>query len=446
MRRTAGLAALLGVCLLCTPPAGAAGELRALVGGMLVDGAGGPPLADSVILIDGERITAVGQVGTISIPALAEVISTEGLTVLPGLWDLQVHLSRLGHTDAGRWDETYLPLAERVVMPAAAQQLLRTGVTSVRDVASPLEAALSVRERIRTERIPGPTVFVSGPALDKDPPPGAREYRLGINGPLEARQKAERVARAGVDYLLVAGASAFSDAELAAIAAVARDAGLPWYAEVRHDADIAAALAAGAAGLIGLGTDVAAELPEAAVSALGMQAARARPVGWTAGASALSNYDWLIKNAEPLDDPRWRDGLPPIIADELRGALRKLATLNVYETPTLRRAALGARLRAARAAGARLLVGSDAGLPAHLHSRATWQEIEELVLEGGLTSAEAIRAATLEAATQMGEQHENGSVSPGKYADIIAVRGDALRHIERLQDVELVLRHGRRYR
>ena len=107
---------------------------------------------------------------------------------------------------------------------------------------------------------------------------------------------------------------------------------------------------------------------------------------------------------------------------------------------------LGQRLRSARAAGARLLVGSDAGLPAHVHSRATWQEVEALVLEAGLTPAEAIRAATLDAALAMGEEHENGSVSPGKYADIIAVRGDVARHIERLADVEIVIRHGSRYR
>src|SRR5579871_6357420 len=441
MRCAAWLAALVAAAA----PA-AADELRALVGGMLVDGTGGPPLADSVILIDGERITAVGQIGTISIPATAEVISTEGMTVLPGLWDLQVHLTRLGHTDGARWDETYLPLAERVVMPAAALQLLLSGVTSVRDVASPLEAAVSVRERVRAVRIPGPTLYVSGPALAKDPPPGARDYRLAVGNAADARQKAERIARAGVDYLLVAGPAEFSEAELAAIATAAREVGVPWYAEVHHDADIAVALGAGASGLLGLGTDVSEALPPAALSALSQSAARDKPVGWSVGASALTNYDWLLKNAEPLDDPRWRDGLPPIIADDVRGSLRRLPSITAYETPTLRRAALGARLHAARAAGARLLVGSDAGLPAQLGSRATWQEIEELVLEGGLTSLEAIHAATLGAATELHAEHENGSVSPGKYADIIAVRGDALRHVERLQDVEVVLRHGRRYR
>ena len=445
MIRSRLLSALLALGVALALPA-TAGELRALVGGVLLDGSGGPALPDSVILIDGDRITAVGQVGTLPVPPTAEVISTEGMTVLPGLWDLQVHLSRLGHADGARWDESYVAIAERVVMPAAAHQLLLSGVTSARDVASPLEAAVSVRERIRGQRIPGPTLYVSGPVLEKDAPPRTHDYRWSIKGPLEARQKAERLVRAGVDYLLVGGAGEWTEPELSALATVARDSGVPWYADVRHDADIAAALDAGARGLIGLGTDLEPALPEPADAALRAHAARGLPVTWTTGVSALTNYEWLLRNPEPLDDVRWREGLPPIIAEDVRGSLRNLATLSLYETPALRRAVIASRLKSARAAGARLLAGSGAGLPAHVHSRATWQEVEALVLEAGLSPAEAIRAATLDAALAMGEEHENGSVSPGKYADIIAVRGDVARHIERLQDVEIVIRHGSRYR
>jgi imidazolonepropionase-like amidohydrolase len=421
-------------------------ELRALVGGTLLDGAGGAPLANSVILIDGERITAVGQVGTLDIPADATVITTEGMTVLPGLIDLQVRLAELGHADRSRWDEAYVPLAERVVMPAAAQALLLAGVTTARDVGSPLEAALSVRDRIRGQRIAGPSLAVSGPSLEHDPPASEHARRWPVSGAVDARQKAERLVRAGVDFLLVSGVSELTDAELGAIVAVSRATGVPWHAEIRSDADVARALEAGAAGLIGLGAGLEPSFPAAALAELRAHAARNSPVPWTAGASALTNYEWLRANPEPLDDPRWREGLPRVVADDVRGSLTDIAVMSAYETPALRRAVLGARMRSARGAGARLLTGSDAGEPAHVTGRATWQEVEALVLEAGLTPAEAVRASTLDAAAILGVEHDTGSVTTGKYADIIAVRGDLLRHIDRLEDVAIVIRHGLRYR
>jgi imidazolonepropionase-like amidohydrolase len=86
------------------PQQPAARRLKALVGGTLVDGFGGRPLRNSVVLVDGERISAVGQVGTLAVPAGAEVISTEGMTVLPGLWDMHVHLMINGHSDYEHWD------------------------------------------------------------------------------------------------------------------------------------------------------------------------------------------------------------------------------------------------------------------------------------------------------------------------------------------------------
>ena len=85
-------------------------NVKALVGGTLIDGFGGKPIRNSVIIIEGERIKSVGQVGTLEVPKGAEIISTEGMSVLPGLWDMHVHLMINGHSDYAHWDKTYPPL------------------------------------------------------------------------------------------------------------------------------------------------------------------------------------------------------------------------------------------------------------------------------------------------------------------------------------------------
>src|SRR4030095_7989780 len=140
-------------------------NIKALVGGTLVDGFGSTPLRNSVIIIEGERIKAVGQVGSLAIPAGAEVISTEGMTVLPGLWDMHVHLMINGHSHYTHWDATYPPQMENVIMPASARQLLMAGITSARDLGGPLKASLSVRDRITRGEIPGPTLYIADPYL-----------------------------------------------------------------------------------------------------------------------------------------------------------------------------------------------------------------------------------------------------------------------------------------
>ena len=168
------LAALSSVSL------GQAGRVKALVGGTLIDGYGGTPIRNSVIIVEGERIRAVGQVGSLPVPAGAEVISTEGMSVLPGLWDMHVHLMINGHGDYAHWDKTYMPVQESVIMPASARQLLMAGVTSARDLGGPLGASVGVRDAINAGKIPGPTLYVSGPFIQHEPYPGTAEFRWGV--------------------------------------------------------------------------------------------------------------------------------------------------------------------------------------------------------------------------------------------------------------------------
>ena len=94
------------------------------------------------------------------------------------------------------------------------------------------------------------------------------------------------------------------------------------------------------------------------------------------------------------------------------------------EMPAAKVPALCDKLRQLDESGVLLLLGSGAGEPGHLHSRATWQEIDFWVRQCGIPALRAIRAATHDAATAMGVGHESGAILPGEIADIIAVRGD----------------------
>ena len=161
---------VLAILLACTGTAQAA--TLALAGGTLVDGTLQDPIEDSVILVEGERIVAVGRQGQIAIPAGAEVISTDGMTVMPGLWDMHVHLMINGHADYEHWDKTYVDRFRDPIMPASARQLLHAGVTGARDLGAPLKESIEIREAIARGEIEGPTLFVSGPFIQKKPYPG----------------------------------------------------------------------------------------------------------------------------------------------------------------------------------------------------------------------------------------------------------------------------------
>jgi imidazolonepropionase-like amidohydrolase len=419
----------------------------ALVGGTLVDGYGNLPLRNSVIIVEGERIAAVGTLGQLPVPANAEVVSTEGMTVLPGLWDLRVHLARLGHADEGRWSEHYLPIAERVVMPMAAAQLLAAGVTSARDAGAPLADSLRVRERLRERRIPGPTLFVSGPLLVKVRRPGADAWRWVVDGADDARARIQRLADAGVDYVLLDDLELWTDAELAAAIGEAQIRGLPVEAVAGRGAAIARAIEAGVDGLQGVGMD-AAVYPEDLYRIIERRARDGgrRPLAWSPALSGVFNFQDLQRNPEPLDDPATLAGLPPIVVADLLGPISRFEGSGWYDMPAVRAPMLCAKLRQLDTAGARLVVGSDSGAPAHLHSRAAWQEIDAWVRECGLDPKRAIQAATQDAAAAMRVEHLAGTVSPGKVADIIAVRGDLLRHPALLQRVDLVIHRGLRHR
>ena len=423
-------------------------NVKALVGGTLIDGYGSAPIRNSVVIIEGERIKAVGQVGTLAIPQGAEVISTEGMSVLPGLWDMHVHLMINGHSDYPHWDKTYPPMMETVIMPASARQLLMAGVTSARDLGGPLKASIAVRDRIRKGEIPGPTLYVSGPFIQHEPYPGTEYVRWGMKGPEDARAKVRTLAEAGVDVIKLIDQDQMTMEEVQAVVDEAHKRKLPVVAHSHRPEEIRRGLQAGVDCFEHTGLATAPEYPADVIGLIRERTAKMSlgPLFWTPTVQGLLNYESVRDNPEQLDDPSWQVGLPQSIVDDIKQSLKKPGELSYYQITPLRRPTLARKIAQLSESGVVLLIGTDSGIPMNFHSQTTWRELDAWVNSFSIPAMTAIRAATYWPSVAMKVSDQVGTVSEGKYADIIAVRGDVLRHIDLLQDVDIVIKHGRRWK
>ena len=416
----------------------------ALVGGRVIDGYGGRPISRGVVVIEGERITAVGRMGEVAIPSGAEVISTAGMSVLPGLWDMHVHLMIVGHSDYDLWDKTYPAALRKTIMPAAARQLLEAGVTSARDLGAPLDDILAVREGIRRGEISGPTLYVAGPFIQHAPYPGTESYRWGVHGAEDARAKVRKLAAAKVDVIKLIDQDQMTMEEVRAVVDEAHRQGLPVVAHAHRVEEIRRGLEAGVDDFEHTGLGSAPEYPDEVYQGIKR---RANTLFWTPTISPLLLYGYTRDEfPERIDDPRWQAGLPPEIVADVRGSLAHPESLAYFQLVPKRIPTLARKFRQLRDAGVILLVGTDSGIPLNFHSDSTWREIDAWVHTFGVEPMEAIRAATYWPAVAMKVDKEVGTLAAGKYADVIAVRGDVLAHVDLLQRVDLVIRHGARVR
>src|SRR5687767_1574107 len=154
VRRNAGRRIALALCVAvgCNLALiGVAGQARpaavAIVGAVIIDGNGGPPLRDGTIVVSGRRISAVGPRSSVTVPPGAQVIDGAGKFVTPGFIDSNVHLSHYGAASQERY-ETMVRYQHRQpeVVLEAAQLHLRRGVTTVRDSYGQLVPLMQVRD------------------------------------------------------------------------------------------------------------------------------------------------------------------------------------------------------------------------------------------------------------------------------------------------------------
>ncbi len=416
---------------------GAASTL-AIVGGFLIDGFGGQPIPDSVILVKGQQIVAVGQEGRLIPPAEARVIDANGYTVMPGLIDAHVHLDILGHGDYPTWhDMVRANYAE--VMERSAAQLLAHGVTTARDAGGELGASVQTRTRIERGEIPGPRLLISGGWIQNWPDERAsrnyRRFNLNVHTPEQAKQAAASLFDGGADF--IKAYTGLTLDQMRAITSEAHRRGKRVGAHVYTDEEIRVAIEGGADLLDHAGSGH--QNPLYSEETLRLMAREQIPIAQSI-AHRVALYPAHLAWPERLHNPSLRRELGRFADPILQSLAGGLAPLSYFSQIQMQTRVAPAATRQLADAGCRIIMGTDSGTPGYFHSEAVWREAEALVRMAGLSPMEVVVGSTRLAAQALGVN--TGAIHPGRLADIILVRGNPLDNMIYLQNVERVIKSG----
>jgi len=405
--------------------------VTAIKAGTLIDGTGGAPVKNAVILIQGDRITAVGA--NVAIPRGATVIDLSGETVLPGFIDAHVHL--VGRTIGdGDWQHSRLTEspAELALLGAAhAQQTLEAGFTTVRVVGTPHFGDIALRNAINFGWVPGPRIVGAGISFGIrgghcDETDGLWPGALGEEHGIEAGvANGEDEVRNAVRYMVKYGADVIKICATGGVLSPTDSVGVQQYTEnemrviVQTAAMLDRRVAAHAHGTAGIKAAVRAGVTSIEHGSLldSEAVALMKEHGTYLVPTLLAGF-----TAESLANAK---GLPPVIAAKaLQVAARARQSFKM---------AVGA--------GVKIALGTDAGVMRH---GTNGREFDLMVRYGGggMSPMQAIVAGTLSGATLLGRDHDVGTVAVGKLADLVAVKGDPLQDIAVLQRVDFVMKGG----
>jgi hypothetical protein len=413
-------------------------QLVVITHATLIDPASGSARPDMTVIVRGTRIETVGASRSVQVPPGGRVINATGKYLIPGLWDMHVHMDVPG----GR---------------ALLGLYVANGVTGVRDMDGDIGRLRGFQRDIATGSLPGPRMVVSGPYLvgQRVPIP-----HILVRTPEDAVSGVDSLARLGVDFIKV-----HNGMPAAAYFAVAREARRRGMVFAGHVFPPVTPIEASDSGqrslehLTGFPNVCAGDDSAVIAGATPLQrfllGACTREAQGPTYARLAANHTWvtptLIVQTE-IVRPGFvpNDSLLHYFSDSLQALWRLMLPPATNTSKTVMDA--GARLfakrlaivKALRDAGVGILTGTDAPLRASPPGFAMHDELASLV-RAGLTPLEALRSATSNPAQYFAATDSLGSITSGRLADLVLLDENPLADVANTRRISVVLANGRVY-
>jgi imidazolonepropionase-like amidohydrolase len=425
------------ICAICAQQMGAPGEQRGkgtivLRAAQIIDGTGAEPIRNGAIVITDDKIVAVGMSANVRIPNGARVINLGDATLLPGFIDSHTHIiGRVlgdpeGQTAAVRDYESF----GAILGVGNAQKTLMGGFTTIRNVGAPDFQDLALRKAINEGWIVGPRILTAAHSLgitgghcdENGYKPGLfdGDYKTGIaNG-------AEEV-RAAVRYQVKYGADLIKTCATGGVLSEGDAVGTTQYSFEEMKAMV----------------DEATKLErKVAAHAHGTEGIK---IAVRAGVASIEHGSFLDEEGARLMQERGTYLVPTLMAGETVERLAKSGVLKGFRAEKALAAASAMRkgIRFAVANRVTIALGTDAGVIPH---GTNGHEFTLMVEWGGMRPMDAIVAGTMNAAKLLGLDKTIGSLTAGKFADIVAVPSDPLKDIRRMERPVFVMKNGTIYK
>lgn len=388
-----------------------------------IDVVSGKLISPATVVVEDNKITSVGKSNRKAYPKGAEVIDLSGHTLLPGLFDMHVHLTSDAHVHGYKRLQRTAPRAA-ITGVRNAKRTLDAGFTSVRNLGAAGYADIALRDAIIDGDVPGPRVNAAGPSLGItgghcDNNLLTHEHKVfseGVaDGPWAVRQKVRENIKYGANLIKFCatggvlskgtkvGAQQYSQEEMTAIVTEAHLRGLTVAAHAHGTDGIKSAIQAGVNSVehVSFVDDEAIQLAKDKGTYFSMD---------------IYNTEYILGEGEKAG----------ILAESLDKERKVGATQRASFTKAVK-------------AGVNMVFGSDAGVYPHGDNGKQFSRMVKF----GMTELQALQAATINSATLLKQNTQLGSLEAGKLADIIAVKGNPLKDIGVMENVTFVMKDGK---